>query len=469
MRGLLVIPPSPFLLDERMFPALGVLKVAAAREALGDEVDVLDLSGHAAEVTATGYDWAGVTTTTPQLPSALSLVAQLRQQMPQIPVVLGGPHVTLVHAAAKREWSQGRTGRATAALGRLRQATFRLVAGDGERGLSAALDTDGLVDADDPDRGLFLSRTDLDASPLPARHLIALDSYRAQVEGVPATSLIGQLGCPFGCGFCGGRLSPSFRRIRLRSVEKVVEELEHLHTAYGYRGFVFMDDEVNVAPNTVALMDAITDLQDRLGETFALRGHVKAQLLTDAQAAAMKRAGYKWIFVGFESGHPRILDNIQKQATRDENTRCLDIARRHGLKVKALMSVGHPGETFETLRATDDWIRAVRPDDVGLSLITVYPGTPYYDHAIEETPGIWAYRAKNGDVLYSDDPDFEHEVCYFKGIPGQYRSFVWTDALSKSDLTTGRDALEAGWTNVLKLTPLTPAIQQIEQSMGMTL
>ena len=42
----IVIPPSPFLLDERVFPFLGPLKVAAALEAAGVPVEVLDLSGY---------------------------------------------------------------------------------------------------------------------------------------------------------------------------------------------------------------------------------------------------------------------------------------------------------------------------------------------------------------------------------------------------------------------------------------
>ena len=68
-------------------------------------------------------------------------------------------------------------------------------------------------------------------------------------------------------------------------------------------------------------------------------------------------------------------------ATRDENTRAMDFARNAGLKVKALMSVGHPGESEETIRATHDWLAEVKPEDFDCTVITTYLGTPYYDEA----------------------------------------------------------------------------------------
>jgi anaerobic magnesium-protoporphyrin IX monomethyl ester cyclase len=41
----LIIPPSAFLLDERVFVSLGILKVAAVLEQAGHDVEVLDCSG----------------------------------------------------------------------------------------------------------------------------------------------------------------------------------------------------------------------------------------------------------------------------------------------------------------------------------------------------------------------------------------------------------------------------------------
>jgi hypothetical protein len=182
----------------------------------------------------------------------------------------------------------------------------------------------------------------------------------------------------------------------------------------------------------------------------------------------MYEAGFRWILVGFESGHPRILENIQKKATRDENTRCMDIARRHNLKVKALMSVGHPGESEETIHATRDWLVEVRPDDFDATVITTYPGTPYFDEAVETAPGIWTYTCpKSQDRLHSVEVDYRHVAEYYKGAPGNYTAFIYTDDLTSTQLVSYRDRLENDVRHTLSI-PFNSANQGLsyEHSMG---
>src|SRR3954469_2480138 len=344
-RVCLVIPPSAFLLDERVFTSLGIQKVAAVLEDAGYPVEVLDLSGienfvDVAELhmRSSAARVVGITTTTPQLPAAVRVAQRIREVRPDIRLVLGGPHVTLVHSAKKLEERKGRVGRAQSALARLQDAFDVLVSGDGELAIFAALapDPPRIVDADDPRNRMFMDDCFYEATPFPARHLVDLSSYRYTIDGLPATSLVAQLGCPFGCGFCGGRNSKSLRVIRTRGTESIVAEVERLHLEYGFTGFMFYDDELNVSPSMIELMDALRALQDRLGVEFRLRGFVKAELFTEAQAAAMHRAGFRWLLCGFEAGSPRILENINKRASREDNTRAVEFARRHGLLVKAL-------------------------------------------------------------------------------------------------------------------------------------
>jgi radical SAM superfamily enzyme YgiQ (UPF0313 family) len=476
----LIIPPSVFLLDERVFMSLGILKVAAVLERAGWPIEVLDLSGiqnyeevvrlHAASSSAKMY---GITTTTPQLPAATAVCQAIRSARPQARIILGGPHVTLVNTAYKRERAAGIRSRATLAFEQLAEMVDVLVAGDGEEAIFAAVGEapPKLVDADDPRSALFLTNASLNETPFPGRHLVDVASYHYSIDGVRALSMIAQLGCPFACGFCGGRESPSLRRIRMRTTENVVAEIMLLHHTYGVRGFMLYDDELNVNTKMMELMRQITEEQEGLGIEFRLRGFIKAELFTDAQAAAMYRAGFRWILTGFESGSPRILENINKKATREENTRCVEIAKRHGLKVKALMSIGHPGESRETVLATRDWLLEVQPEDFDVTIITTYPGTPYYDYAVKHPTrdGIWVYTyPKTGDRLYCHEVDYTKVADYYKGNPdGGYQSFVYTDSLSAQDLVDLRDAVERDVRTELGI-PFNPsrAALRYEHSMG---
>jgi anaerobic magnesium-protoporphyrin IX monomethyl ester cyclase len=475
----LIIPPSIFLLDERVFMTLGILRVAAVLEQAGHTVENLDLSGvenyedaarqHAAN---SGADTFGLTATTPQLPATMAVCKALREARPGVRLVLGGPHITLVNAARKREILKvGIAGRATRAFEKLADTFDVLVAGDGEEAIFHAISQDSprLIDADDPRSELFLTNTRLSSLPMPARHLVDVDTYRYSIDGVRALSMIAQLGCPFGCGFCGGRESPMLRRVRMRSVDSIIAEIVSLHEAHGVRGFMLYDDELNVNPKMIELMKRIAKTAQELGVEFRLRGFIKAELFNDEQAEAMHQAGFRWILVGFESGSPRILKNINKKATLEDNTRCVEIARRHNLKVKALMSTGHPGESQQTIQDTYDWLLKVRPNDFDVTVITTYPGTPYYDYAVphDSRKDVWVYTSHD-DRLYSYDVDYTMVADYYKGDPnGGYTSFVYTDHLTPEELVRLRDLVEHGVRRNLKIAynPSAAAIRY-EHSMG---
>jgi anaerobic magnesium-protoporphyrin IX monomethyl ester cyclase len=476
----LVIPPSAFLLDERVFVSLGILKVAAALEQANHAVSVVDLSGVQNYVSAfTEYlktscdNVIGMTVTTPQLPSALELARQARMQRPDIRLIAGGPHITLTHSASEQEQKLGRAdaGRATADMAVLKAGFDILCAGDGEIAVLRAImpDSPSIVDGDDRKSGFFMTNEIYEATPLPARHLVDLKSYKYTIEGQDSTSLIAQLGCPFSCGFCGGRHSNSLRVTRTRSARSIVNELEMLHKTYGYTGFMFYDDELNVNKSVVELMNAIADLQERLGVEFRLRGFVKSELFDDIQAHAMYRAGFRWLLCGFEAADARILRNIDKRGTLADNTRAVEIAKKHSLRVKALMSVGHPGESVETVEAIGRWLIEMSVDDFDCTIITTYPGTPYHDLSVphDTLPDVWTYTAKSGDRLHARRVDFSTIADYYKGAPGDYNAYVFTDYLTSDSLIAAREMVEREVRKKLGI-PFNPARPAIlyDHSMG---
>ena len=453
----LIIPPSAFLLDERVFVSLGVLKIASVLEQRGHQVQVLDLSGVQNFLDAVSIyldkdpvDLIGLTSTTPQLPAVFEIARLIRSKKPGLKLILGGPHVTLTYSAVKLERRLRRTtwSRASGAARQLETMFDMLVAGDGELAILHALEPNGpkLLDGDDHKGPLFMSDAMYDASPPPARHLVDVLSYHYTIDGQRATSLIAQLGCPFNCGFCGGRNSKSLRIIRSRSIKSIVNEMEALYNTYGYTAFMFYDDELNVSKSLVELMNAITDLQDKFGVEFRLRGFIKAELFNNIQAGAMYRAGFRWLLCGFEAANPRILENIQKRATLDDNSRAVEIAKSNGLKVKALMSIGHPGESERSSRDVSDWLIKMEIDDFDCSIITTYPGTLYYDYSAphDTLTGVWTYtQPQTGDRLHAYDIDFTSTPNYYKGDPeGGYRAYVFTDHLTSEEIVRLRDQIE---------------------------
>jgi len=459
LRVCLITPPSPFLMDQRYFMSLGILKVGAVLEQSGIHVDHLDLSGiENYEDAVRDYPHDAIfalTATTPQIPAAV----KIRNVLFGKKVIIGGPHATLVHAAAKRG-----SERAKQALSHLLSTFDCVVAGDGEKSIFQAIHSKGMIDADDPKSVLWQTSKDFTESPWPARHLVDVDSYHYTVDGERALSAVFQLGCPFHCAFCGGRNSPMLRQIRTRTSDSVIAEMLHLHERYGINALMAYDDELNVNKQIVDLMRRIK----ATGIDWRLRGFVKSELFTDEQAEAMYAAGFRWLLCGFESAHPRILKNIAKNATVEDNTKMLRTAHKYGLKVKALMSIGHPGESEETINATRDWLLEEKPDDFDVTVITVYPGTPYYDQAVCIGEPVYKFET-NGDALYSENVDFTKEMQYYKGHSGEYHSFVWTDYIDRKRIVTMRDELEHEVRTKLGIPYPTAAPElNYEHSTGMT-
>ncbi len=135
------------------------------------------------------------------------------------------------------------------------------------------------------------------------------------------------------------------------------------------------------------------------------------------------------------------------------------------------MSVGHPGESPDTVHATRDWLIETAPADFDVTIITTYPGTPYYDEAVphETLPDVWTYTyRKTGDRLHGYEVDYTRVAEYYKGDPNAgYQAYVFTDFMSATDLVAARDMVERDVRARLHIpfNPSAPAVRY-EHSMG---
>ena len=130
-----------------------------------------------------------------------------------------------------------------------------------------------------------------------------------------------------------------------------------------------------------------------------------------------------------------------------------------------------PGESRETIMEIHEWLLETRPADFDVTIITTYPGTPYYDEAVPDRsrPGVWVYTyGKTGDRLYSLDVDYTKVAEYYKGDPdGGYRAYVFTDHVTAEQLVELRDFVERDLRKRLNIpfNPSAPA-SRFEHSMG---
>lgn len=429
MRICLINPPSPFLLDDRVFAPLGLLQVAAVLEEAGHDVVVADLGGmqdylgELRKFTDIGYDVYGVTATTPQFPVAVDALRYIREADPGKRVIIGGPHATVMPESCRM--------------------FDCVVAGDGELAVLDAISGQvAFVDAaSSTTKGTLRWHW-------PSRHLIDMDSYKYSLAGRRGTSMMLSQGCPYSCSFCCGRLNPYYRRVRSRDVDDVIREMEHLVDVYGVGALMAFDDEVNL------LNEPLIEFCKRvkpLGLKF--RAFVKANLFNDCQAEAMAEAGFVNLCTGVEAGSDRILAIIDKQTTRVINKRFVDLCRKHGMTSKCFMSMGHPSESHESVSELEDWLLWARPDDFDVTVISVYPGTPIWagrqhigftEHGTPICRFTKSSRnpLEDGATLFFEEVDYSKEFVFYKGRPKEYISHVWTPDLSKEDLVRLRDHVE---------------------------
>lgn len=286
-------------------------------------------------------DLVSITVLTPQLDAAMKAVATAREVLPDACVILGGPHATVLPEETLE-----------------RSGADLVYAGEGELGFAR------ILSGEDPASipGSCLRRNgsilrvpglllvdDLDTLPLPDRSIFDMEKYfrswysMDRVDpSLRGTSVMATRGCSFGCTFCQPTLSEIFgRKLRKRSPEMVVNELESLRSSFGMTAFMFEDSTFILDKQWV---HRICDLMISAGLGLRWCCNVRADLLDHDLLAHMKEAGLAKINMGVESASQRVLDDIYNKGITVEGVRrALSLARGMGIAVQGYFMLGAPG------------------------------------------------------------------------------------------------------------------------------
>ncbi len=216
----------------------------------------------------------------------------------------------------------------------------------------------------------------IDSLPIPDRALLRLDLYRGHTTpGVPSggAMMFTARGCPFDCAYCASRVV-SGGRVRLRPIDKVLEEVDYL-AGLGFTHVTVDDDTLTLDRRRVLAF--CEGMKARRGLTWNCTS--RADAMDRELIEAMRDAGCIKIAFGVESGSQRVLDAIGKKITVAQARECFRLAREAGLPAQAFFMVGHPEETAEDVAATEALIHELKPDLLFLSVASPLPGTRYHE------------------------------------------------------------------------------------------
>lgn len=217
---------------------------------------------------------------------------------------------------------------------------------------------------------------DLDALPLPARHLIDNQAYRFPGLDGPVTTVKSSRGCPLDCSFCGYTLAQGLR-FRFRSPESVLAELVAVRRTWGVRHVVFRDPIFTTRKDrVVAICEGIL----REGLDLQWQCETAVKVLDRPLLEKMAAAGCRHISLGVESGNAEIQKKHcgSKLLDHDQAVRVFRDARAVGIETRAFCMLGFPEETPAMVEETLRLVERCDPDQVQFCAVTAYPGTPLY-------------------------------------------------------------------------------------------
>jgi radical SAM superfamily enzyme YgiQ (UPF0313 family) len=330
-------------------------------------------------------DFVAFSCTSPQMKHALSLAKIIKEESPKVKTVFGGHHPSSLPEETL-SYPQ----------------VDRVVVGEGETCMLNLLTWDWHSTL-----AQFGGLENLDDVPFPDRKLIRQDRTLALTEkndGERIASVLSGRGCPFKCVFCTGDRDVFGSQIRKRSVGNVLDEMSQLVDEWNVEFIKFADAELNSRLSWVQDF-CLEKIHRKIAVPFGCNIH--ASLIDKATLQLMAKAGCREIWVGVETGSPRILKEIKKGTTIKQIENVFKWAKEAGIRRRAYFMVGFPSETREDFELSLKFAEKLDPDIVGCTVLCPFPGTQLYNHEkFGETD--WSLQDEYSNTVWSTE-NFSNE------------------------------------------------------------
>ncbi|MCL5883341.1 MAG: B12-binding domain-containing radical SAM protein [Actinobacteria bacterium] len=369
---------------------LSILAVAAPLHADGYEVILIDErlrddpEGDILKA-ADGAICVGVSTITGfQLQRAIKFSRMIKDRWPDMPIVWGGYHPSLLPEQCAAEPYVDAVVRGQGERS-FQEIISRLEAGADFSGVAGVTFRDAAGEVvSNPDRPM----DNVDSFPPAPYELLDIDRFFRLNGGRRALQFISSQGCPFKCTFC---VEPKvFGKWSGRSAEHVVDEVEALYRKHHLIHVTFSDPNFFVDRKRVeAMCRMFLERGIRITWSAAARADQVVRISPEL-SRLMSESGCSQIGIGVESGSQTILDMIDKRTSPEKAIRSNQILEQAGIQGCYAFMVGFPKELDESedeIRQTLRLIQRMRkshPEVITVTFyVTPYPGTPIYDMAVK--------------------------------------------------------------------------------------
>ncbi len=219
----------------------------------------------------------------------------------------------------------------------------------------------------------------LEELPFPAWHHIDPHDYRDAGKLYPFITLIGGRGCDGRCAFC---LFPQVmygQRYRVRSAEKVVDEIEYDLELFPYLKEIMFEDDTFTLKKYRDRLTAICNEIIRRKLKITWSANARADIDDIEIFRLMKKSGCRMLVVGYEFGNQEMLNKVRKGTTLEKMRIFTKNCQEVGIRVHGCFMIGGPGETEETALETMKFAQSLEIDTIQFSGLCPYPGTEFYN------------------------------------------------------------------------------------------
>jgi radical SAM superfamily enzyme YgiQ (UPF0313 family) len=206
-------------------------------------------------------------------------------------------------------------------------------------------------------------------------------------------------GCPYHCTYC---CNSSFKRmyagkgklVRSRSIESIMQELEYVKQFFNFVKIInFQDDVFLVRRKHGWLKRFCTEYEKKIGLPFACKGSPRE--VTKENIALLREAGLEYFHIGIQNSD-RVNREIYGRITssRDQVIRASEVLNNYRVLANYDVILDDPFSTEEDyLEVLDTLIKIKKPFLISCFSMTFFPNSDIYKMAEER--GL-LFKGKNG-------------------------------------------------------------------------